>query len=405
MTVNRPKFLEVSGTSIKNHAKEIILRGANLGGWLMMEGYILHAPNIAEQVFKKNFAETLGEPALRQFEREFRRRFITENDFKFLADCGFNVLRVPFNHRLIEKEPYRYDKNGLSYLKTVVQWAGRYKLWVILDLHGACGAQNHDWHSDSLGEALLWKDKEFQKRTFALWEFLADEFKDEPAVAGYDVLNEAVIADTKILNQFYQQVIKTIRRVDKNHILFVEGNTWAIDIKSLDKFTDDNLVLSIHCYNPLEFTFNFVPHLYYPLSSNQGSYDRKVMQNFLGDYAKTAQKLKRPIFVGEFGVNYREGIYGEAHWLKDMLACFKEFDFHWTYWTYKAIKNSLFPDGILSYMPNSPWVNRPGPRMGWDTYRFLWPEKKEEIMNSWDSKNFNHNKPILDLLREAVKGA
>ena len=32
--------------------------------------------------------------------------------------------------------------------------------------------------------------------------------------------------------------------------------------------------------------------------------------------------------------------------------CFQEAGFHWTYWTYKAVKNHMFPDGIYSYFPN-----------------------------------------------------
>jgi hypothetical protein len=84
--------------------------------------------------------------------------------------------------------------------------------------------------------------------------------------------------------------------------------------------------------------------------------------------------------------------------VKDVLSCFDEFRFSRTYWTYKAIKNHMFPDGILSYVPNSPWVNRPGPKSGWETWSGLWPSKKKEMIQSWNTKAFDINKEIEKVL-------
>ena len=209
-----------------------------------MEGYILQSLNLAERIFKRNFRRALGERELKTFEQSYREHFIQEEDIRSISRLGFNCIRVPFHYRIVEKAPYRFpESEALFHLDRAIEWAGAHKVWVILDLHAACGSQNHDWHSDSLGEANLWKKKEFQHRTFALWEFLADRYKDQTTVAGYDLLNEAVLADTQLLNEFYHALIKRIRKVDENHILFIEGNKWATDLDCLDTFEDDNLVL------------------------------------------------------------------------------------------------------------------------------------------------------------------
>jgi len=399
----KKNFLKTSGTKITTaDGKPIRLKGVNLGGWLLMEGYILHAPNRAERVFKEKFRKALGTSSLDSFEESFRKNFISENDFKTIRGFGFNCIRLPFHYRLIERSPYEYDQNGLFYLEEAIRWAKRYGLYLILDLHAAPGAQNHDWHSDSLGRAELWKSEAYQRRTYALWEFLADRYKEEETIAGYDLLNESVLHDTRLLNRFYRTLIKTIRRVDRNHILFVEGNKWAMDLACLDDFSDSNLVLSIHAYQPLDFTFNVVPQLTYPLKG-KGCCDKNELKKILLPYAKIAQKNKRPIFVGEFGINARAGVYGENRWVADMLSLFREFDFHWTYWTYKAIKNSVFPDGILSYMENPPWVNRAGPLYGWETYSLHWPTKQKEMVDSWKTKNFEENTLIREILQNASR--
>ncbi len=397
-------FLKVQKAKIVDaKGRAITLRGVNLGGWLMMEGYILHASNRAEQLFKKNFAKALGQKALADFEKEFRRNFIREEDFKKIAGLGFNCVRLPFNYRLIEKRPYVCDTDGLFYLDEAISWARKHNVYVILDLHAAPGAQNHDWHSDSLGKADLWHRPDYQERVFALWEFLAERYKNEETVAGYDLLNESVLEDTKLLNQLYAKLIKRIRGVDQNHILFIEGNRWGMDLDCLEDFKDDHYALSIHAYQPLDFTFNFVPHLVYPIKGKGARFDKNTLRKIVSTYAKIAKKRSRPVFVGEFGVNARQGLYGEDKWVSDTISLFREFDFHWTYWTYKAVKNNVFPDGVFSCRENPPWVNRAGPSLGWETYHLYWEKQKDEMIRFWQTQSFKENTEILRVLQNACR--
>ena len=85
-----------------------------------------------------------------------------------------------------------------------------------------------------------------------------------------------------------------------------------------------------------------------------------------------------------------------------MVSLFKEFDFHWTYWVYKAVKNNIFPDGLFSYMENPLWVNRSGPLLGWGTYHLHWKDKKSKMIDSWDTDAFKANTKILDVLKNAL---
>ncbi|MBN1870190.1 MAG: cellulase family glycosylhydrolase [Candidatus Omnitrophica bacterium] len=397
-------FLKTDKTRIVTEDKKpVFLRGVNLGGWLMMEAYILHAPNYPEQKFKKEFADALGKNALHAFEDAFRSHFITEGDFKNISRLGFNCIRLPFNGRLVEKAPFRYDKHGTRFLDQAVRWARQYKIWLILDLHAAPGAQNCDWHSDSLGKAELWTKRKNQERAWALWEFLADRYRDEDCIAGYDLLNESVLKDTGLLNRFYQQMIKRIRGIDKNHILFIEGNTWATDVECLEEYDDDNYALSIHNYEPLEFVFNFVKNLSYPLKPARGGWNETKIRRNLSRYLDISQKRNVPMFAGEFGVNVCGGMSGEDRWLADILKCFNDYGFHWTYWTYKAVKGGIFPDGLYSYVENPPWVNRPGPLTGWDTYKQHWPEHRKAMAQSWRTENFRLNKEIGKVLKDALR--
>ncbi len=393
-------ILKVQKRLIVDGHRPIHLKGVNLGGWLMPEGYIMHAPNRAYQFFKKNFIKELGEKAVLELEQAFRDNFIQESDFVCIREMGFNSIRLPFHYGLIENKPYQYSKEGVAYLDRAIGWAKKNQFRVILDMHAAPGAQNHDWHSDSDGRALFWTKRNYQDRAAALWQFLADRYKEEETVAGYDLLNETVLNDPKPMNRYYNQVIKAIREVDREHIIFVEGNHWAQDIECLDDFSDENLVFGIHFYEPLEFTFNFVPGLSYPLKGGKTPWDKAFMRKRLEASVKIARKSGRGLWCGEFGVNARLGQANEQVWLKDVLENFEALGIHWHYWTFKAMKNYIFPDGVYSYFPNDPWVNRPGPLTGWETWHQQWPKNKKQMIASWRTDCFRANEHIVKVLKK-----
>ncbi|MDD3295875.1 MAG: cellulase family glycosylhydrolase [Candidatus Omnitrophica bacterium] len=378
------------------------IRGVNLGGWLLMEGYILRGRNIPESLFKENFKKVFGEKELRDFERLFRGNFIIREDFKNISQMGANAIRVPFHYKLIESKPYRYSQEGFNYLDKIFSWAGRHSLGVILDLHAACGSQNYDWHSDSCGKALLWKNKEYSKRTVALWESVSDRYKDNDSLIGYDFLNEPVLEDSDLpkLKSLYGILIKRIREIDRNHTFFLEGSLWAQRIDFLKDLLAENIAVSIHNYLPLEYTFNFSPFLNFPGKINKVLWCKDRILKHLEPYYLFSRKNNVKIFVGEFGINWRGGFWGELRWLEAVLEAYKEYGFGYTYWTYKAVANNVFPDGIYQYIPNSKYVNRQGPLYGWETYSGFWKKNKKDLGEFWKTNGYCPNPGIISMLKK-----
>ncbi len=357
-----------------------------------MEGYILGGRNIPESQFKEEFKKVNGERELKEFMQTFRFNFIVEEDFANIQNIKANTVRLPFHYKVFKEERI--------ILKRALEWAQSFGLKVILDLHAAPGSQNQDWHSDSFGKALLWKEKRYQEETIELWEEIASTFKDSSSLLGYDLLNEPVVeGEPRLVKELYKKIIFALRKIDKKHLIFMEGDIWAQRIDFLKELLAENVQVSIHTYQPLNYVFNFTPFLKYPGRIEKTKWDKKRIYKYLEPYYLFSQKHKVKILVGEFGINWRGGLWGESVWLKDILDAFNDFGFGYIYWTYKAVANYNFPDGLYQYINNHPYIRREGPTFGWENYIYRWKKEKKNITEFWRSENFNPNQKIISLLK------
>ena len=116
-------------------------------------------------------------------------------------------------------------------------------------MHTVPGAQNCDRHSDNITSyAAFWDFKDHQDRTVWLWEQIAARFKENPWVAGYNPLNEPCDPEHVRLPAFYHRIEQAIRKVDPDHILWLDGNTFAMEWKGFDEVLP-NAVYALHDYS------------------------------------------------------------------------------------------------------------------------------------------------------------
>ncbi len=216
-----------SKSIVDEKGREVILRSIGIGGWLMMEGYMLGGRNIAEHEFKATLKKLYGKARTDRFTIKFRESFFNEKDVERIAKLGFNCARLPINYRML------LEKNGFKLLNKVVGWFKKYDVYLILDLHAAPGSQNYDWHSDSDGVAHLWDSNKYIKQTVDLWSSISKRYRNEDIIAGYDILNEPVTKKVNKVNELYSKIIRTIRANGDRHILFIEPNMWAADFTGM----------------------------------------------------------------------------------------------------------------------------------------------------------------------------
>ncbi|MFO7729820.1 MAG: cellulase family glycosylhydrolase [Spirochaetia bacterium] len=152
------------------------------------------------------------------------------HDFEKLKHWGFNVIRLGIIWDGLEPEPGVYDHNYLSKIDQFIQFAKAMDIYVYLDMHQdlfscrfADGAPAWATLTDQLphiDDGDIWSDAYFtspsvqrsfdnfwnnkeapdgkgiQTHYIELWQMVANRYKSEPNVIGYDVMNEPFVGSS-----------------------------------------------------------------------------------------------------------------------------------------------------------------------------------------------------------------
>ncbi len=264
----RPSFqgYTTDGDRIVDRAtgEPVHLVGFGLGAWLLPEGYMWGIRTLNRpRHFEEAIEDLVGPDDAAVFWRRYHDNYVTEDDFRAMAAMGVNSIRPALlASELMPRdqpggEPYEYSDEGFRFLDSVVTWGTKYRMGIIWDMHGAPGAQNAENISDSDGEARLWTEPDvYWPRLNALWRRIAERYAGNPYIIGYDLLNEPLLRrydgiDEADLRTLYVELTATIREVDPNGIIFVEGDDWAQNFSMLEPIDwDPHIVLAFHSYPP-----------------------------------------------------------------------------------------------------------------------------------------------------------
>jgi len=370
--MTQPSVLRVDGTRIVSGDTPVILRGFGLGGWMNMENFITgYAGSESQQ--RRALRRVLGDEGYERFFDRFLREFFTEADAAYLASLGLNSLRIPFNYRHFESDadPFAIKEEGFALLDRVVEACAGHGIYTILDLHAVPGAQNQHWHSDNPTQwAHFWTQRQFQDRVVNLWERIAEHYRGNPWVAGYNPVNEPADAHGDAIGPFYRRLEAAIRAVDPDHILFLDGNRYSTQFDQLGDPLP-NTVYTAHDYA----LPGFVDGGPYPGVSRGEYVDRdRVEETFLQRTAYM-RETGTPIWVGEFGPVYTgDPARDEQRYqlLQDQLEIYDRYDASWALWTYKDIGLQ----GVVTVDPESDYLRRIAPVL----------EKKARLgVDSWGS--------------------
>ncbi|MEB3022787.1 cellulase family glycosylhydrolase [[Mycobacterium] crassicus] len=343
----------------------------------------------------------------------------SEDDAAFLAANGFNSVRLGIIWAGVEPQPGVIDYNYLASVKDTVDMLARHKIVAILDMHqdlyneefGGEGApdwatfngglphfglgfpatyplspaENHAWDafwantkaSDGIG---------LQNHYAMSWQAVADYFKGNANVAGYDIMNEpwagshwlgSVMGnpyfDAQQLTPFYNQIDAAIRSVDPHKTVFFEPNTLfgSTPVPThLGTVNDPNSAFSFHHYCLTAALFN---------TSFGCDWNADIVFGYAQDYM---QEHNIPGWLSEFGATNNLGAIDAS------LQGSNRYLFGWSEWAYsgKDITSISPDDQALVYDPSKPPV---GDNVNWDKLDVLAQPYPQVISGTPTSLSFS----------------
>jgi aryl-phospho-beta-D-glucosidase BglC (GH1 family) len=295
---------------------KLILRGTNLGNWLVPEGYMwrLEKGPQSPREIEAMVNELIGPTEAAKFWKEYRENYITRKDIDFIAKSGFNTIRIPFHYKLFVEG----NDEGFALVDRVVQWAKADHLYVILDMHCAPGGQTGANIDDSWGYPWLYEDEVSQRQAADIWKRIAEHYRNDATVLGYDLLNEPIphyprlqIYNSK-LEPIYKKLVAAVRAVDAHHVVILGGAQWDTNFTVFGPPFDKNVMYTFHKY--------WMP----------------PVKDAVKPYVEFRAKYNVPIWMGESGENTDE-------WTGQFRALLDKDEINWTFWPYKKMEAKSAP--------------------------------------------------------------
>ena len=319
---NKNLFLGIKNQHvITPEGKPFFIQGINLGNWLNPEGYMFLFKDVSSyRLIDQAFREMVGSDFTDQFWKAFKDNYITREDIAYIKQTGMNSIRLPFHYKSFTDEDYlglKSNQDGFARIDSVIKWCKEEGLYVILDMHDAPGGQTGDNIDDSYGYPWLFESEESQQLFCEIWEKIANRYKDEPAILGYDLLNEPIATHfnnkeeiNKHLVPVYKKGIESIRSVDKNHIILLGGAQWNSNFTMFDeKAIDSKMMYTCH------------------------RYWCDTLQTNLQDFVDFRTKVNLPLYMGETGENTDE-------WVGAFRRLMERNNMGWHFWPYKKMEKT-----------------------------------------------------------------
>lgn len=385
-------FLRAEGSSlIDENGAPVLLQGVNLGNYFVQEFWMGPTAATENVACQKELEETLvnrfGTEQAEALLNAYLDHYITEEDLGRIQALGLNCIRLPLWYGTFTDAEGNWKDDAFLRTDRIVEEAASRGLYVILDMHGAYGSQNGSDHSgidgreDKLNASGFFFGDDAEKNQelyYRLWERIAEHYRDNPAIAGYDLLNEPFCTyryDSKysggelhnFLYPVYDAAYQRIRAIDDRHIIIMEAVWDASDLPNPQKYGWKNVMYEYHNYEYSDY-------------DNEDNRQINSMKRKLRGIRSERHGV--PSLMGEF--NY----FNSMDAWTEGIRLLREEGISWTFWSYKCMKDN---DNWGIMRLDIPRVN---------------PEKDsyEEILEKWSrTGDAEENLPLTEAIRNALK--
>ncbi len=149
-----------------------------------------------------------------------------EEDFRLIAEWGFNFVRLPMDYRFWIKDGQwtQIDESAFADIDQAIAFGRKYNIHVCLNFHRAPGYTV----AQPAESADLWTDPEAQRVCAMHWAYFARRYKDVPNThLSFNLLNEPADIDGETYYRVVNQLVRAIRCEDPDRLIIADGLNWG----------------------------------------------------------------------------------------------------------------------------------------------------------------------------------
>lgn len=172
----------------------MFVKGVNLGNWLVLEKWMSPALFAGTEAADEYYlAHALSQEVYEARIRTHRASYISEGDFVRIRSFGLNAVRIPVPYFIFgDRAPFI---GCIEELDKAFNWAERYGLRILIDLHTAPFSQN-GFDNGGISGVCLWSQKSDEVAfVLSVLERLAARYGKRPGLWGIELINEPVLED------------------------------------------------------------------------------------------------------------------------------------------------------------------------------------------------------------------
>lgn len=343
----------------------MLIKGVNFGNWLVLEKWM--SPELFDGIDAEDevwMNRVMDQPEKEALLKKHRDTYITEQDFRQVADWGLNLVRLPVPFFVFgDRDPY---VGCIEYVDKAFDWAEKYGVQILVDLHTVPGSQNGYDNGGITGVCKWCKNPEEVEFALTVLERLAKRYGERSGLYGIEVLNEPIswlvyrtapstgkardkeeargssYVPMKFLKPFYIEAYRRLRKIlpEEKVIVFHDGFRLGAWKDFFEKAGMKNVVIDTHIY--ISAMEGFFPFHFLPVYKAYVWYNKRLIR-------KTAKHT--PVVVGEWNIvnkralikadkekdsKRRRQVCREEHWkIEDMERDAWESSAGWIYWSYK----------------------------------------------------------------------
>jgi aryl-phospho-beta-D-glucosidase BglC (GH1 family) len=274
---------------------------------------------------------------------------LEEQDYRVLRNWNANHIRwqllwAGFPHGPADNatvsEYEEWLESILEHLDSLIPVFHEFGIKILLDLHTPPGGrdQNNKWP--------LFYNQTFQDTFLTVWEKMANRYKNETQIMGYDLVNEPNDQDLAPGLLSWRDLaiaaIQRIRVIDTLHPIIVEAspNGGVTSLPTFEPLPFDNLIYSFHMYQPFKFVLqgiysNVTTPVYYPGIIDGIMWNKEALRTVMQPTVDWQNAHNVSIHIGEFSaIRWAPG-NSTCNYLNDCIELFEEYGWNWDYHAFR----------------------------------------------------------------------